>query len=327
MLQLCYYNFDFKFKNASGYWIVKNKDSAIFNLNYLNNKSSAESIFSFDFKKLYTNLPHDKVVEKISALLDKCFKRKELGFINVSAKYKASWSSTKKSTWSFSFDDIVSMFKFLMNNIYVKFRGMIYRQVVGIPMGCDCAPQVADLFLYWYEHSYIESGVQANNPVVHVLKFASRYIDDLNVPNINADICSIICNDIYPDELDILATNTDSKATTFLDLDIGISDSMFGTKLYDKRRDFSFKVVTFPNLRSNIPHKPSYGVFVGELYRICKSSSDARDFIKDVKLLICKLVSQKFDKNILYHNLKDFIKCRPACLSKHWHNFSVSEFM
>ena len=47
-------------------------------------------------------------------------------------------------------------------------------------MGCDCAPQVADLILYWYEHDYIALQVINKNPVVHTLKHASRYIDDSN---------------------------------------------------------------------------------------------------------------------------------------------------
>ena len=130
-------------------------------------------------------------------------------------------------------------------------------------MGCDCAPQVADLFLFWYEHNYISCGVENDNPVVYALKYASRYIDDLNTPNISEDIVNIICNDIYPDDLDIVATNTSNKSTTFLDLNIDIENGKFGTKLYDKRRDFNFKVVTLPNLRSNIPKKPSYGIFKG----------------------------------------------------------------
>ena len=56
--------------------------------------------------------------------------------------------------------------------------------------------------------------------------------------------------------------------TTYLDLDIIIEDGRFVSKLYDKRRDFVFKVITFPNLRSNIPNKTSYGTFIGEIFRI-----------------------------------------------------------
>ena len=34
-----------------------------------------------------------------------------------------------------------------MENIYVIFDGMVYQQIVGIPIGTYCAPLLADLFL------------------------------------------------------------------------------------------------------------------------------------------------------------------------------------
>ena len=213
-------NFNFKFLNASGYWIVDNKDRVTSNLNYLNNACSAtaKSVYSFDFKNFYTNLPHDKLIEKLSYLIKLCFKEKNLDFTNT--HLKARWSGVNKTKWSFTCSDLIDMFKFLMDNIYVKFRGVIYRQVIGIPMGCDCASKVADLFLYWYEHNYITLQVKNKNPVVHTLKHASRYIDDLTTPNINNKTVDIICNDIYPAELKIIVTNSSNLSTTFLDLDI-----------------------------------------------------------------------------------------------------------
>ena len=92
-----------------------------------------------------------------------CFAEKKLDYINVSKHFKASWSVKKKGIWSLTSSEIVEMFSFLMNNIYVKFQGKVYRQVIGIPMGCDCAPKVADLFLYWYEHSYTAKSVLDGN--------------------------------------------------------------------------------------------------------------------------------------------------------------------
>ena len=49
-------------------------------------------------------------------------------------------------------------------------------------------------------------------------------------------------------------------------------------KLYDKRDDFKFKMVSFPYISSNIPNTPAYGVFTAQLlriYRVCTSLSDA----------------------------------------------------
>jgi len=43
------------------------------------------------------------------------------------------------------------MIEFLIDNIYVSFGGLHFRQVIGIPMGTNCAPLLADLFLCTYE--------------------------------------------------------------------------------------------------------------------------------------------------------------------------------
>ena len=42
------------------------------------------------------------------------------------------------------------------NNIYVNIGNKVYRQCVGIPMGTDCAPLVANLFLFYYEYKYMK---------------------------------------------------------------------------------------------------------------------------------------------------------------------------
>ena len=156
-----------KKRAASVCWQVSVSD-------YLNNCRLAKSINSFDFKQLYTNIPHDKVIEKVSDLIKRCFDEKKVKYTNVSANFKASWSDDSKLKWSLQYDDILELFRFLINNIYVKFRGNVYRQVVGIPMGCDCAPQVADLFLYWYEYNYITKGVDSKNHIIHFLKFLPK---------------------------------------------------------------------------------------------------------------------------------------------------------
>ena len=38
-----------------------------------------------------------------------------------------------------------------LDNINIRFGNKLYRQIVGIPMGTNCAPLVADLFLFCYE--------------------------------------------------------------------------------------------------------------------------------------------------------------------------------
>ena len=44
--------------------------------------------------------------------------------------------------------------KKLLLNIFV---GKVFQQIVGIPMGTECAPLLADIFLYSYEAEFIQS--------------------------------------------------------------------------------------------------------------------------------------------------------------------------
>ena len=46
---------------------------------------------------------------------------------------------------------------FLLDSIYVRFGTKLYRQILGIPMGTNYAPLVADLFLLCYERDFMLS--------------------------------------------------------------------------------------------------------------------------------------------------------------------------
>ena len=51
-------------------------------------------------------------------------------------------------------EDIINMLEFLVDNI---FGGKVFQQIVGIQMGTNCAPLLADIFLYSYESEFIQT--------------------------------------------------------------------------------------------------------------------------------------------------------------------------
>ena len=62
------------------------------------------------------------------------------------------------------------------DNIFIRFGSKLYRQIVGIPMGTNCAPLVADLFLFCYERDFMFSlsdNNQAN--IIEAFNSTSRY--------------------------------------------------------------------------------------------------------------------------------------------------------
>jgi len=52
--------------------------------------------------------------------------------------------------------DIIKMLEVLIYNISVMFGGRVFQQTAGIPMGTNCAPLLAALFLYSYPAYFMQ---------------------------------------------------------------------------------------------------------------------------------------------------------------------------
>ena len=87
--------------------------------------------------------------------------------------------------------------------MYIRFGIGLYRQIVGIPMGTNGAPLVADSFLFCYECHFINSLSEVNKTNDIRNRLNSRYLGDLldiDTPYVEGMINQII---IYPPELQL----------------------------------------------------------------------------------------------------------------------------
>ena len=48
------------------------------------------------------------------------------------------------------------MLDFLIDNIFVLFGGRVFQQTIGIPMGTNCVPLLADLFLHAIDADFLQ---------------------------------------------------------------------------------------------------------------------------------------------------------------------------
>ena len=69
---------------------------------------------------------------------------------------------------------------YLLDNLFTRFGSKLYRQIVGIPMGTNCAPLVADLFLFCCERDFMLSLSDNNqSDIIEDFSSTSRHSDDL----------------------------------------------------------------------------------------------------------------------------------------------------
>ena len=173
------------------------------------------------------------------------------------------------------------------------------RFVVGIPMGTNCAPLVADLFLFCYERDFMMSlSDDKQADVIDAFNTTSRYLDDiLNINNVYFDN---MVSQIYPSGLRLGRASASGAEAAFLGLRLSVSDDIVSTRIYDKRDDFDFEIVNFPFLDGGVPRSASCGVCVSQLIRFAGASGCVADFSARSELLTQKLLKQGYR----YHKLR-----------------------
>ena len=198
-----------------------------------------------------------------------------------------------------SCQNVCDALSFLLDNIYIRFGTKLYRQIVGIPMGTNYAPLVADLFLFCYERDFMKDLSSDNQAdIIKAFNSTSRYLDDLL--NIDNPYFEGMVNQIYPSESQLNKANTSDTESPFLDLHLSISNGFVSSKIYDKRDDFDFDIVNFPFLDGDVPRRPSYGVYISQLIRFARVCSHVDDLNTRNKCLTAKLLKQGYR----YHKLR-----------------------
>ena len=83
-------------------------------------------------------------------------------------------------------------------------------------------------------------------------------------------------------------------------MNVDTEGAFFKSKLFDKRENFSFKVINFPCMKySNIPATPSYGIFLSQLMRISRISTKLEDFQNSTEKLSREFLNKGFKKERL----------------------------
>ena len=74
----------------------------------------------------------------------------------------------------------------MIDNIYIRFDDYFFKQIVGIPMGTNCAPPLSNLYLLYHKDQFLQKLKSDKDIIYHskLFKLTFIFIDDLlNVNN------------------------------------------------------------------------------------------------------------------------------------------------
>ena len=174
-------------------------------------------------------------------------------------------------------------------------------------MGTNCAPLLADIFLYSYEADFIQSLLSTGKKhLASRFNLNYRYIDV--VLSINNPEFENYLGQMYPAELEIQGHRREhhfcfSPRFTTVDLE------RYSTSHFDLRQNEMISISTsqtFRLLSSNIPSSPAYGVFISQFIRYARACSSYECFIQTARRLSSKLLKQGYLAERLKSSFRKF---------------------
>ena len=293
-------------KGAQRSWILKNTEAAIplvhaWNSIYSEQSPSQPLLHAYDFKCLYTNIDTDDMKTQNMRLIGKVFAAHS-GHVGIKVWQKAPavWlkahqiptdDAHRRGTghggeyFIFDLDTIDTFISHLLDNMYVTFGDNLLRQIIGTPMGTNCASLLANFYLAMYELAFLENlACIILNPATPEPKrsqvrnimsgflMTGRFIDDLLTIN-NPYIGYLLYTSqtlfypdvkgIYPDTLLLSLAHT-GMSIPYMDITIGPeagSKPRLTTVPYDKRLHppmSSVFIIKYPHMSSNISRTAKY---------------------------------------------------------------------
>ena len=213
----------------------------------------------------------------------------------------SSWcNKPRPKTFKFDASTIKSALEFVLGHSYFSVGTVCYQQCIGIPIGIDCAPPIANLALFRNEYEHMVKLLKSNYRRATKFNGCFRLMDDIS--SINSDgVFEESIPSIYPATLALKKENEGYLIADILDLtvELNVDSHNFGYKLFDKRDKFKFKIVNYPDLCSNISSNCCYGVVKSELKRFAKLSSKFSEFVSRKNILFRKLIDKGYIKRKL----------------------------
>ena len=321
-----YSNYTHKFDKVRDFIITDSNKDIINFMHVANLTNSHKSVETYDFQTLYTKIPQNMLKENLQKFINYIFLLKKNKFINVRNNH-AVFSDTKSKTFSFTENELIMYLNFSIDNAFISFVNQVCRQSIGIPMGRNDASHLANIFLHMYEKLFYQPLVE-NRQYDIITKCGDlfRYQDDLVAFGMQSQN-NISIQNIYPKEMVTINTNITPTKVTYLDLEILVQDNKYIYKSYDKRKNFNFPVIRYPNLNGNIPLNPAYGVFISQLIRLCDINMMLEDFKHDVMDLVNILLNQGYKYKMLRIKFKQFARDNIVRWARFGTNFLDTDFI
>ena len=175
---------------------------------YRGTKATKPALYTGDFDTMYTTIDHADLILRIRECVEEAFSYQAsvegiseanihllwLVVKKMGKTFEAEWNYVRRIPqepysrvkWFLSVDSLTEMVTFIVNNTYLLDGGVMSRQTIGIPMGTNAGPVLANLYLYRYESTFVDRArAGASLDAARLFRDTFRLIDTTHVLNIH----------------------------------------------------------------------------------------------------------------------------------------------
>ena len=99
----------------------------------------------------------------------------------IAIEKKAFWSNGSNTAGyrEYTIEELLEALEIILFNTYIQFNRCIFKQILGIPMGGNASPFIADLYLSWCEYCYMTKIVKTDYAMAKLLSYNCTYLDNI----------------------------------------------------------------------------------------------------------------------------------------------------
>jgi len=246
---------------------------------------------TFDFTQMYTKLPQQRIIDNIR----KAITEAQLYYQSLPADTTVPLLPDP--------DIVMDHLTFIVSNTFLgNDPDNLRQQTIGLPMGTNSAPEIANLCLYADESSFVDDLISRNDIQI-ARKYAStkRYIDDLLLWDLSPP-------PITTYGLEYSETTEPDGTVTFLGAQMNLlSNGYISVSIYDKTASWNFPVIRYTHGHSNVPTHQATGIVFSQLTRYRLICNSITNFKKATTSLVKKLLERNHSPTIILRGWERYL--------------------
>jgi hypothetical protein len=275
-----------------------------------------QTLNTYDFATMYTTLLQRAIIDSHTYAFEQAFGQHPY-IIYEGLKKEVRWPTAEDpgdQSNRYCRYDLMRFTEILVKNQWLKNGEHIKQQTVGLPMGTNPAPQMADLTCFRYEAQAMDKMMRSSLSRARGFAGTCRYIDDImsrDNPFFEAHVSLVgearsKPDPIYPPFLALNRTTDSEEKVDYIGMAVYNRYNMFYLDVANTQQRFPVPKVNYPNLRGNFPTNLGYGVYTGQLHRFSRICTGAVDFLSASAKLSNMLQTKGYTKPLMMRTFKRF---------------------